>query len=133
MLLWGSRNLGVPYDATRRQDPNRFDCSSFVSSGITAAGLDISSNGVLPDTSSMLASGTGPGGFLQAIDVSDVKPGDLLFWGPPQFATGHVVMVLEDGYVMHAPRAGSVTSIAKLSGMLSVQPLCARRIISRQP
>ncbi len=131
-LLWGSQNLGVPYSQSKRQRPGFFDCSSFVSRAMETAGISASTDGMLADTSMLLSSFSAPGSSLAAIDPSDVKPGDLLFYSLPNRAgtppTQHVVMVLANGYIMHAPSSGSVTLIERMNTTLT--PIAARRIRS---
>ena len=131
-LLWGSKNLGFPYSLKKRQRPGFFDCSSFVVGSIESAGQTASIDGVAADTSTLLGSFTGPDKPLVAISPSDAKPGDLLFYST-QLGRGaapvqHVVLVLADGYIMHAPSSGSVTRIEKMD--LTQTPFAARRIRS---
>jgi cell wall-associated NlpC family hydrolase len=87
---------------------------------------------MLADTAMLLSSFSAPGSSLSTIDPSDVKPGDLLFYSLPNRAgtppTQHVVMVLANGYIMHAPSSGSVTRIERMNTALT--PIAARRIRS---
>ncbi|MFO5528213.1 MAG: C40 family peptidase, partial [Cuspidothrix sp.] len=39
--------------------------------------------------------------FTQAIDINELQPGDLIFFGTPQKAT-HVGLYLGDGYYIHS-------------------------------
>ncbi len=131
-LLWGSKNLGFPYSLKKRYRPGFFDCSSFVSRAIESAGQTASIDGNIADTSSLLGSFTGSDKALVAISPTDAKPGDLLFYST-QFGRGaapvqHVVIVLANGYIMHAPSSGSVTKIEKMD--LTQTPFAARRIRS---
>jgi cell wall-associated NlpC family hydrolase len=132
VLLWGSQNLGMPYNRSKRQRPGFFDCSSFVSRAMETSGVEASIDGMLADTAMLLSSFSAPGSSLSTIDPSDVKPGDLLFYSLPNRAgtppTQHVVMVLANGYIMHAPSSGSVTRIERMNTALT--PIAARRIRS---
>ncbi|MFE8096236.1 C40 family peptidase, partial [Bacillus toyonensis] len=46
------------------------------------------------------------------IPVSEVQPGDLIFWGKPAH---HVAMYIGNGQYIHAPQTGDVIKISKMN------------------
>ncbi|MEU6721655.1 C40 family peptidase [Nonomuraea sp. NPDC046802] len=91
--------LGDPYryGAT---GPDAFDCSGLVQHAWRKAGVE------LPRVT---------GGQYRALHVkvswSDVKPGDLMFFG----GFGHVAMYVGGGRIIHAPRTGERVRFERLN------------------
>lgn len=48
---------------------------------------------------------------IRHISMSDLRPGDLVFWGDSPDTIHHVAMYLGDGLIIHAPRTGRPVSI----------------------
>lgn len=88
--------LGVPYKYGGNSAETGFDCSGFV-----RAVFEQSVGKVLPRRSDEQAAAT------QAIDRSELKPGDLVFFNTMRRAFSHVGIYMGDGKFIHAPRTGS--------------------------
>ena len=93
--------LGKPYQ-WGAVGPDSYDCSGLTGWAYRQAGLN------LPRTSrQQWFAGTHP-------SFGDMRPGDLLFWGPdksnPQ-SIHHVTMYIGDGKMIAAPRTGTVVRI----------------------
>lgn len=89
--------LGVPYKyGGNSVETGGFDCSGFV-----RAVYEQSIGKVLPRRASEQAAAT------QAIDRSELKPGDLVFFNTMKRAFSHVGIYVGEGKFIHAPRAGS--------------------------
>ena len=89
--------LGVPYKyGGNSVETGGFDCSGFV-----RAVFEQSIGKVLPRRASDQAAAT------QAIDRSELKPGDLVFFNTMKRAFSHVGIYVGEGKFIHAPRAGS--------------------------
>lgn len=131
-LRFAASNLGFPYSVEKRSKKGFFDCSSFVSSALSSAGLPVKFDGMLADTS-MLMGSVLSSGVLKEVPVSATLPGDLLFYRdeslpPSEPGAWHVVLLLADGYIAHAPSAGKVTRIETIN--TSTKPVLALRIRS---
>lgn len=91
--------LGTPY-VWGGTSPSGFDCS-----GLTQ--YVFANNGVsLPRISESQQT------FGTPINISDVKPGDLLFYGYPAY---HVSIYIGDGQYIHAPQTGDVVKISTVN------------------
>lgn len=89
--------LGVPYKyGGNSVETGGFDCSGFV-----RAVYEQSIGKVLPRRASEQAAAT------QAIDRSELKPGDLVFFNTMKRAFSHVGIYVGEGKFIHAPRSGS--------------------------
>lgn len=88
--------LGVPYKYGGNSAETGFDCSGFV-----RAVFEQSVGKVLPRRADQQAAST------QAIDRSELKPGDLVFFNTMKRAFSHVGIYVGDGKFIHSPRAGS--------------------------
>ncbi len=89
--------LGVPYKyGGNSVEAGGFDCSGFV-----RAVYEQSIGKVLPRRASDQAAAT------QAIDRSELKPGDLVFFNTMKRAFSHVGIYVGEGKFIHSPRAGS--------------------------
>ncbi len=129
-LLWASSNLGVPYSQENRQKRGFFDCSSFVSSAFEAAGVPMRQDVMLYDTTDLLRGFQRDDASMVSVSMQDAKPGDLILYERPPVAGAqpvmHVVILLANGYIMHAPNTGSVTRIEKLNP--AAVPVAVKRI-----
>ncbi len=97
--------LGVPYRYGGNTAENGFDCSGFVRAMYEqTAGL------MLPRRSDEQAAAT------QAIDPSELAPGDLVFFNTTRRAFSHVGIYMGDGKFIHAPRTGAVVRVENMSG-----------------
>lgn len=129
-LLWASSNLGVPYSQENRQKRGFFDCSSFVSSAFESAGVPMRQDVMLYDTTDLLRGFQRDDASMVSVSMQDAKPGDLILYERPPVAGAqpvmHVVILLANGYIMHAPNTGSVTRIEKLNP--AAVPVAVKRI-----
>lgn len=90
--------------------PNSFDCS-----GLMLYSFKNGANITLPRVSRQQAT------VGRYVSRSELKPGDLIFWGSP---VHHVGMYLGDGKYIHAPEPGTSVRISTLGSYTT-----ARRII----
>ena len=91
--------------------PDAFDCSGLMQYAYSAAGLS------LPHSSRSQSQMGAP------VAVSDLQPGDLLFFYSP---TSHVAMYIGNGQMVHASTSGQPVKVASLDSMGSYNS--ARRI-----
>lgn len=122
-IRWALLQLGTPYqwggtcENAHGPDPMaRCDCSSLTQRSYLAAGIKITRT-----TYTQVHEGT-------YVGVSELRPGDLVFTRGSAAVPEHVGMVIGTDLIIHAPRTGSVVSVATLS---SWRPdiLAARRIV----
>ncbi|WP_297670601.1 NlpC/P60 family protein [Thomasclavelia sp.] len=104
--------LGSPYKwgAT---GPNSFDCSGFTSWVYRQHGISLSRT----------AQAQSHGG--QAVDRSNLQPGDLVFFGSGTGRITHVGIYVGDGKMIHSPQTGDVVKISSLHKNY----VCARRYL----
>ena len=93
------RYLGAPY-VWGANGPNSFDCSGFTSFVYRQVGVN------LPRVSRAQI------GAGQRVSRSDLRPGDLVFFGSP---IHHVGIYVGGGMYIHAPRTGDVVRISSMS------------------
>jgi cell wall-associated NlpC family hydrolase len=107
-IKWALTHLGLPYSQPRRNDNGYADCSSFVSKAYR------DSNAVptfypkatnAPTTHTLREHPQ-----VARIPVSALQPGDLI-----EPNSGHVVMQLADGYIVHTNRTGDVSHVMRRS------------------
>ncbi|MFL0198583.1 C40 family peptidase [Clostridium sp. WILCCON 0269] len=98
--------LGVPY-VWGGTTPSGFDCSGFVQYVYGHFGISIPR--LSQDQQNF---GT------EILDVNDLQPGDLIFWGNPAY---HVGMYIGNGEYVEAPHTGDVVKIATLYDYTSAQ------------
>lgn len=92
--------LGVPY-VWGGTSPNGFDCSGF-----TQYVFKNSVGVILPRVSQSQQN------FGTSISISNIQPGDLIFFGNPAY---HVGIYIGNGQYIHAPNTGDVVKIAQLN------------------
>ncbi|AXX64733.1 peptidoglycan endopeptidase [Bombilactobacillus bombi] len=92
--------LGVPY-VWGGSTPNGFDCSGLVQYTARENGIN------LPRTSQQQST------YGTYVPLSQIKPGDLLFWGDVGTAE-HVAIYLGNGQYIHAPAPGQNVKVGKL-------------------
>lgn len=118
MLAYAKDKLGCRYSQTRRWEEGIYDCSSLVYRAFWAAGVPMvhRRTGAPVDTSNLQVyargfrllepPGGGPIGRRVAVDYSQLKPGDLIFYtfGPTdrENRITHVSIVLDGETVLHA-------------------------------
>lgn len=95
--------LGVPYIWGGKTPSPGWDCSGFTGWAFAKGmGKDISTYTVTQE----------PHG--SPVSNSDIKMGDLLFWGSVG-ASYHVALHIGNGEYIHAPKPGDITRIAKMT------------------
>lgn len=92
--------IGVPY-VWGGTTPSGFDCSGFTSY-VYRNSVGVS----LPRVSQSQQN------FGARVSISDIEPGDLVFFGSPAY---HVGIYLGNGQYIHAPNTGDVVRIATLN------------------
>lgn len=97
--------LGVPYKWGGNSAETGFDCSGFVQS-IYAQTIGL----MLPRRSDEQAAAT------QAIDRSELEPGDLVFFNTMRRAFSHVGIYMGEGKFIHAPRRGATVRVEEMDG-----------------
>ena len=103
--------LGDPY-VWAGAGPDVFDCSGLTQHAYGAAGV------YLPHSSNMQS------GMGVPVAVTDLQPGDLLFFYSP---VSHVGMYIGNGQMVHAPTAGDVVKVVDLAYMPGLT--AARRLV----
>jgi len=98
IVAYSSNFLGTPY-RWGANGPNAFDCSGFTSYVFRHFGIS------LPRTAS------GQQSVGVAVSRSELKPGDLVFFGSPAH---HVGIYVGDGCYIHSPRTGDVVKVSPL-------------------
>jgi len=100
-IAFAYAQLGKPYQ-WGGAGPNSYDCSGLTMRSWGAAGV------------SLPHSAAGQQAMLPRVSLSDLEPGDLVFYGYPAY---HVAMYIGGGRIIQAPHTGTVVSISSLSSM----------------
>jgi cell wall-associated NlpC family hydrolase len=95
--------LGIPYVWGGASPSGGFDCSGLVTYVYAKFGVDLLHGATL-----QARSGT-------PVPLTDVQPGDLVFFGDASFYS-HVGIAIGDGLFIEAPHTGDVVKISKLAG-----------------
>lgn len=93
--------LGKPY-VYGAGGPDSFDCSGLTAWAWAAAGVSLPHNAAAQQ------------GMGTSVAQSDLRPGDLVFFGSPAY---HVGLYIGGGLMIHAPTTGDVVKIVQLSNM----------------
>ena len=97
--------LGVPYRRGGTSADTGFDCSGFVKSIYEqTVGL------VLPRSAAQQAAAT------QAIDRTELLPGDLVFFNTMRHAFSHVGIYVGNGKFIHSPKPGAEVRVEDMAG-----------------
>lgn len=102
---WALAQVGKPY-IWGGTGPHAFDCSGLTMQAWKAAGV------ALPRvTTDQVNTGT-------RVDLSDLQPGDLLFYdtGAPGGSPSHVTMYVGGGQMVNAPRTGQSIRVEPVDG-----------------
>ncbi|WP_242703814.1 C40 family peptidase [Candidatus Enterococcus moelleringii] len=95
IILSAKQYLGVPY-VWGGTTPAGFDCSGLMQWVFAQNGIGI------PRVSQAQQAS------IKEIPISEVQPGDLVFWGRPAH---HVALYIGEGYFIQAPQPGDVVKI----------------------
>lgn len=114
VVEYAKQFLGNPYVWGGTSLTNGADCSGFVLSILANYGVS------LPHSSSTQS------GMGSAVDLDDLLPGDLIFYGNGG-SVNHVAMYIGGGQVIHA---SSVKTGIKISNAFYRTPIRARRFLS---
>ena len=134
------RNLGTKYvqeeqEAFQRDDPNRFDCSSYVSRAYAAGDVrtwlkDPSAprNWRYPVTVEIRDSVD----WTQQVDRSDALPGDLVvYYTGAGYYGHHVVMLLSNDLMAHVNNYGEITHVTDFDHDALENPVYLRVVDNR--
>lgn len=122
---WGGGTVNGPTEGfAQGEDIVGFDCSSLVMYAYyQGTGGDIR----LPHTSAAQYAATSD----HTVPLSQLRPGDLLFWGGSPETIHHVALYLGDGKMLNAPHTGTEVQIEPVSGGGS-DLLAATRVLEPQ-
>jgi cell wall-associated NlpC family hydrolase len=118
LVLTAMGFLGVPYRRGGNSGETGFDCSGFVRAMYQQTiGL------VLPRRADQQAAAT------QAIDQSELRPGDLVFFNTMRRAFSHVGIYVGDGKFIHSPKPGAQVRVEDMhAGYWNTRFSGARRV-----
>ncbi len=119
VILEGLKLVGVRYKMGGNSIEAGLDCSSFVQTVFKE-----SIGAYLPRTAREQSQ------LGEQIDLSQLKPGDLVFFNTMRRAFSHVGIYLGDNHFLHAPRAGAEVRVENMgSSYWMTRFNGARRII----
>ena len=96
VILQGLKLVGVRYRFGGNDEDSGLDCSGFV-----RLVFKDSVGASLPRTAREMSE------IGEKVDVSNLKPGDLVFFNTMRRAFSHVGIYLGDNHFLHAPRTGA--------------------------
>ena len=108
-ISFARAQIGEPY-RWGAAGPDAWDCSGLTMGSWKAGGVSLPHYSVAQYTQST------------AISSSDLRPGDLVFWGSSSSASSiyHVALYVGDGMIVHAPRTGE--DVAEVSMYYWIPP-----------
>lgn len=106
-VAYAESKVGDPY-SYGAAGPNTFDCSGLTMAAWARAGVS------LPHNAAAQAA------MLAAVSVSQLEPGDLVFYSYDGGAIAHVAVYVGNGLVVHAPRPGEDV---QYGGVFNVGPI----------
>ena len=122
VILEGLKLVGVRYKMGGNSIEAGLDCSSFVQTVFKE-----SIGAYLPRTAREQSQ------VGEQIDLSQLKPGDLVFFNTMRRAFSHVGIYLGDNHFLHAPRAGAAVRVENMNNSYWMTRFNgARRIIEAQ-
>lgn len=121
VILQGLKLVGVRYRLGGNNEEQGLDCSGFV-----RLVFKDSIGASLPRTAKEMSE------VGQQIDVSQLKPGDLVFFNTMRRAFSHVGIYLGDSRFLHAPRKGAEVRIEDMRQSYWVKRYNgARRVVEK--
>jgi cell wall-associated NlpC family hydrolase len=99
-LAWAYAQLGKPY-RYGGAGPRSFDCSGLVMRAFAAAGISLPHSAAAQQHSG------------RRVPLSQLQPGDLVFWGSPAY---HVGIYVGGGRILDAPHTGTDVQIQAIWG-----------------
>ena len=121
VILQGLKLVGVRYRLGGNNEDQGLDCSGFV-----RLVFKDSIGASLPRTAKEMSE------VGQQIDVSQLKPGDLVFFNTMRRAFSHVGIYLGDNHFMHAPRTGAEVRVESMDSSYWVQRYNGARRVTEQ-
>lgn len=119
VILQGLKLVGVRYRFGGNDEDSGLDCSGFV-----RLVFKDSIGASLPRTAREMSE------VGEKIDVSELKPGDLVFFNTMRRTFSHVGIYLGDNHFLHAPRTGAEVRVENMDSSYWVKRFNgARRIL----
>ncbi len=100
-IAFAKAQLGEPY-VWAAAGPNSWDCSGLTMMAWRQGGV------YLPHFAAAQYA------EIQHVGLGDLRPGDLVFWGPTPGTIHHVAMYLGDGMIIQAPHTGAYVDIESM-------------------
>lgn len=119
VILQGLKLVGVRYRFGGNDEDSGLDCSGFV-----RLVFKDSVGASLPRTAREMSE------VGEKVDVSNLKPGDLVFFNTMRRAFSHVGIYLGDNHFLHAPRTGAEVRVEDMDNSYWLKRFNgARRVI----
>lgn len=119
VILQGLKLVGVRYRFGGNDEDSGLDCSGFV-----RLVFKDSVGASLPRTAREMSE------IGEKVDVSNLKPGDLVFFNTMRRAFSHVGIYLGDNHFLHAPRTGAEVRVEDMDNSYWLKRFNgARRVI----
>lgn len=104
----GLQYLGSKYTFGGQNAESGFDCSSFARTVMGAAGVSLGAS-----TRDQVKQGT-------TIDITQIKPGDLIFYGASEETVNHVGIYIGNGHILQAEGTGIGITVRPWNGRSDV-------------
>ncbi|HRE17703.1 MAG TPA: C40 family peptidase, partial [Rhodocyclaceae bacterium] len=104
VILKGLQLVGISYRRGGSNEDSGLDCSGFV-----RLVFKDTIGTLLPRTAREMSE------VGQQVDLTDLKPGDLVFFNTMKRAFSHVGIYLGDNYFLHAPRPGAEIRVESMA------------------